>query len=104
MGKENKKRRTDGLDPWRTKCKPVPMQDTAARATQEGQDKAVKFHVEPKDKRLRTMSPDEAARHRQAMIDKGVIQPAGPGMTKTKVPGEGTPGMPGMTSTRLPND
>ena len=60
----------------RAQCKPIPMQDTGPKASQENPDQAEKFHGEQ----------------------------SGPGMTRTKVPGEGTPGMPGMTSARVPND
>lgn len=51
-------------------CKPVSMQDTGPKASQENPDDSNKFHVEQ----------------------------SGPGMTSTKVPDDAQPGTPGMTS------
>lgn len=68
MGNQKEERRTDALDPWRTRqCKPVDMSDHGPRATQEDTARPA---------RLRDMTKDEASEHRQRLIDQGVIVPA----------------------------
>lgn len=60
----------------RAQCKPIPMQDTGPKASQENPDQAEKFHGE---------------------------QP-GPGMTSSRARDDMAGHTPGMTSTRVPND
>ena len=67
MGKEKKEERTEGQASGHPQCKPIDMQDKAGKATQEGQDQAVKFGPGVSSRKV----PDEGAQHI-------------PGITRTK--------------------